>query len=60
MAIVTTTQELRAGEFLLRFEAKASQDHIYGIRSISALEIVATYGFLLTFMLCFSSFSPVG
>ena len=47
MVTVTTTQELRAGDFLLRFEAKAFQDDIHGISSISARRcsgIVATHG----------------
>ena len=34
MAIVRTTQELRTGDFLLRFKAKASQDDVHGMRSI--------------------------
>ena len=35
MVIVTTTQELKAGDVLLRFKAEASQDDIHGIGSIS-------------------------
>ena len=53
MAIVAATQELKAGDFLLRFKAKVSQDDIHGIRSISArrcLEIADTHGILLTCM----------
>ena len=30
MVIVAATQELRAGDFLLRFKAEASQDDIHG------------------------------
>ena len=36
MVTVVTTKELRAGEFLLRYEAKAFEDDIPGISSISA------------------------
>ena len=36
MAIVATTQELKAGDFLLRFKAESFQDDIHGIRSIGS------------------------
>ena len=36
MVAVVATQELKAEDFLLRFEAEASQDDIHGIGSISA------------------------
>ena len=36
MVIVVATQELKAGDVLLRFKTEASQDDIHGSRSISA------------------------
>ena len=46
MVTVETTKELSAGDFLLRFEAKALKDDVHGISSISArlmFGIVATH-----------------
>ena len=39
MVVVASTQELRAGDFLLRFKAKASQDNMHGSSSISVLPV---------------------
>ena len=36
MVTVMATQELKAGDFLLRFKAEVSQDDIHNSRSISA------------------------
>ena len=41
MVIVAATQELKAGDFLLRFKAEASQYDIHGIESISARPVFA-------------------
>ena len=52
MVMVAATQELKAGDFLLRFKAEASQDDINGIRSIRARPVLAhccyTWKILLT------------
>ena len=58
MVIVTLTQELKSGDFLLRFKAEASQDDIHGSRSIFRpdsviyFEIVVTHGILFTCKSC--------
>ena len=55
MITVVAAQELRAGDFLLRFKAEASQDDIHGsavglLDHRRCLEIVAIHRILFTFM----------
>ena len=50
MVTMVARKDLEAGDLLLRFKAEASPDDTHGIRSISFLEIIATYGILVTCM----------
>ena len=65
MVIVTATQELKAGDFLLQFKAEAFQDDIHGIRSTSVRPVLHilifffTHGILFTCISFFSSFVVV-
>ena len=50
MVTVAATQELKAGDFLRRFNAEASQDNTHGNGSIGARLVFGNYRILLICM----------